>query len=65
MLGVCRQNGYGYLNVVVEAFGEQGAYRPVDQARSEDAFLSGASLPAEKAARNLACGVKSFLKIDG
>ena len=65
MLLVSRKHGDGYLDVVEEAFGKQRAYRPVYQAGSEDAFLSRASLTAEKAAGNLTCGVKPLLKIDG
>ena len=49
----------------MQPFGEQGADGAVGEAGGEDAFLSGASLAAEKAAGDAAGGVEPFLVVYG
>ena len=56
-LGVQAQHVHDDLHLVVEAFGEQRADRPVDQAAGQDLQLTGAAFALEEAAGDLACGV--------
>ena len=65
VLLVCRQDCQGYLDVVVQALGEQRADGAVGQTGGENAFLSGTALAAEEAAWDAAGGVEPFFVVDG
>ncbi len=64
-LRIGRQHHADHLRLVHEAFGEQRADGPVDQAAGEDFFFGGTSLALDEAARKLAGGVSVFAVIDG
>ena len=52
-------------HLVVEAFREERADRPVDQAAGESLLLGGAALALEEAARNAPGGREFFVLVDG
>ncbi len=62
---VRRHHGTDNLYFVHEAVGEQGADRPVDQARGEGLFFAGAGFTLEKAAGDLAYRVGLFRVMHG
>ena len=64
-LGVQRQHVDDDLHFVVEAFGEQRAQRPVDQARGQRLELARAAFTLEEAAGDLAGGVGLLDVVDG
>ena len=59
------QAGGDDLHVVVEALGEQGAQRPVDEPVGQDGLLGGAAFPLDEAAGDLAHGVELLFKFNG
>ena len=65
LFGIGREHHGDDLGFVQEAFGEQRADRPIDQAAGENFLFRGTSLALDEAARNLAGGVSVLAIIDG
>ena len=65
VLAVIAQHLGDDVDLVVEAFREERADRPVDQAAGERLLLGGAALALEEAARNAAGGGELLLIVDG
>ena len=64
-IGVNGKNRCDYLNVIVEALGEQRAKRTVDKTAGQDGLLGRAAFTLDVTAGDLAYGVHLFFELDG
>ena len=64
-LPICGEHRDDHLDIVAEAFREQGPDRPVRQAAGQDRVRARAPFAAEEAARNLPDRIEPLFKVDG
>ena len=62
---IARENVREDLNVVVESFGKERAYRAVDKSGSEHFLESGSSFAFEESSRELTGGGDAFAIVAG